>query len=162
MTASTQDSGSFPALSIQVKRVEAHTGAHVAHAESYPSPSPAVSPPGHRESAPAISRHDVQALIVQLTAHAARVAQVNPWLEVWGRMLALRLAHWPLAALNAAQRAQWQAWAQAQPDSPCIAVCSTAQGDAVCRGCRRTFDEVKAWPALSLADKRLVWARLLG
>jgi predicted Fe-S protein YdhL (DUF1289 family) len=43
-----------------------------------------------------------------------------------------------------------------------VAICSTAQGDAVCRGCRRTFDEVKAWPAMALPAKRLVWARLLS
>lgn len=27
-------------------------------------------------------------------------------------------------------------------DSPCVARCSTALGDAVCKGCGRTFEEV--------------------
>ena len=31
-------------------------------------------------------------------------------------------------------------------DSPCVGVCSaTALGDAVCRGCGRTFQEVIEW-----------------
>lgn len=45
-------------------------------------------------------------------------------------------------------------------DSPCIALCSTALGDPVCRGCGRTFDEVSVWTALSEADKDAIWARL--
>ena len=32
-----------------------------------------------------------------------------------------------------------------QDDSPCIALCSTALGDNVCRGCARTFIEVANW-----------------
>ncbi|HJU50258.1 MAG TPA: DUF1289 domain-containing protein [Pseudogulbenkiania sp.] len=59
-------------------------------------------------------------------------------------------------------------------DSPCIAHCSTALGDNVCRGCFRTFLEVAQWSALVPDDKRQVWeclplrrrladwARLLG
>ena len=35
------------------------------------------------------------------------------------------------------------------PDAPCIAICSTSQGDAVCKGCGRTFDEVQHWPAMT-------------
>lgn len=45
-------------------------------------------------------------------------------------------------------------------DSPCIALCSTALGDPVCRGCGRTFDEVSAWTVLSEADKDAIWSRL--
>ena len=37
----------------------------------------------------------------------------------------------------------WLTWYATTPDSPCIAICSTAQGDAVCKGCGRTFDEVR-------------------
>ncbi|KZE25324.1 uncharacterized protein DUF1289 [Crenobacter luteus] len=45
-------------------------------------------------------------------------------------------------------------------DSPCVAVCTTALGDPVCRGCGRTFDEVAHWTALDDDAKRDVWARL--
>lgn len=56
--------------------------------------------------------------------------------------------------------AAWQAWYDTTPDTPCIAICSTSQGDDVCKGCGRTFDEVQHWPALSPADKRAVWRRI--
>jgi hypothetical protein len=32
------------------------------------------------------------------------------------------------------------------PDTPCIAICSTSQGDDQCKGCGRSFDEVQHWP----------------
>ncbi|UXY16887.1 DUF1289 domain-containing protein [Chitiniphilus purpureus] len=47
-----------------------------------------------------------------------------------------------------------------RPDSPCIALCSTALGDEVCRGCGRTFSEVANWVFLSDAEKEQVWRRL--
>lgn len=56
--------------------------------------------------------------------------------------------------------AAWQAWYDTTPDTPCIAICSTSQGDEVCKGCGRTFDEVQHWPALSPAEKRAVWHRI--
>ncbi|MCW3479332.1 DUF1289 domain-containing protein [Neisseriaceae bacterium JH1-16] len=49
---------------------------------------------------------------------------------------------------------------QADNDSPCIALCSTALGDNVCRGCGRTFIEVAEWSALTVADKTAIWASL--
>src|SRR5438067_8313159 len=36
---------------------------------------------------------------------------------------------------QAAACAAWQAWFDTQPDTPCIAICSTSQGDADCKGC---------------------------
>jgi len=54
----------------------------------------------------------------------------------------------------------WLAWYATTPDSPCIAICSTAQGDLVCKGCGRSFDEVQAWPGMSPFDKRTVWHRI--
>ena len=56
--------------------------------------------------------------------------------------------------------AAWKAWYDTQPDTPCIAICSTSQGDALCKGCGRSFDEVQHWPALSPAQKRQVWRRI--
>lgn len=54
----------------------------------------------------------------------------------------------------------WLAWYATTPDSPCIAICSTAQGDAICKGCGRTFDEVQHWPGLDPFEKRAVWHRI--
>ena len=45
-------------------------------------------------------------------------------------------------------------------DTPCIAICSTSQGDAVCKGCGRSFEEVQRWPEMSPAEKRQVWRRI--
>lgn len=46
-------------------------------------------------------------------------------------------------------------------DSPCIGVCSaTSQGDDVCRGCRRTFEEVRDWNKMTDEQKREVNRRL--
>jgi predicted Fe-S protein YdhL (DUF1289 family) len=57
-------------------------------------------------------------------------------------------------------REAWLAWYASTPDAPCIAICSTSQGDAVCKGCGRTFDEVQHWPSMSPAQKRVVWRRI--
>ena len=44
--------------------------------------------------------------------------------------------------------------------TPCIGVCSTGIGDAVCRGCKRFAHEVIDWNAYSEAEKRIVDCRL--
>ena len=62
----------------------------------------------------------------------------------------------PPAALDA-----WLAWYDTTPDAPCIAICSTSQGDAECKGCGRTFDEVQHWTAFSPGQKRAVWRRIV-
>ncbi|MFD0667822.1 DUF3717 domain-containing protein [Ramlibacter sp. MAHUQ-53] len=61
----------------------------------------------------------------------------------------------PAAALEA-----WQAWYDTTPDTPCIAICSTSQGDETCKGCGRSFDEVQYWPAMTPVEKRAVWRRI--
>lgn len=48
-------------------------------------------------------------------------------------------------------------------DSPCVGVCSaTALGDAVCRGCHRTFDEVRLWNTFTDDQKREINLRLIS
>ncbi|RTL46449.1 MAG: DUF3717 domain-containing protein [Burkholderiales bacterium] len=54
----------------------------------------------------------------------------------------------------------WLTWYATTPDSPCIAICSTAQGDPVCKGCGRSFDEVQHWPGFDPFEKRAVWQRI--
>lgn len=56
--------------------------------------------------------------------------------------------------------AAWKAWYDTTPDTPCIAICSTSQGDAVCKGCGRSFDEVQRWPELTPGQKRQTWRRI--
>lgn len=57
-------------------------------------------------------------------------------------------------------RAAWLAWYETTPDTPCIAICSTSQGDEVCKGCGRDFGEVQFWPEMSPAEKRATWRRI--
>ncbi len=54
----------------------------------------------------------------------------------------------------------WHAWYDTTPDTPCIAICSTSQGDDECKGCGRTFDEVQHWPGFTPVEKREVWRRI--
>jgi predicted Fe-S protein YdhL (DUF1289 family) len=56
--------------------------------------------------------------------------------------------------------AAWMSWYESTMDTPCIAICSTSQGDEVCKGCGRSFEEVQHWPALRPAEKRQVWRRI--
>jgi predicted Fe-S protein YdhL (DUF1289 family) len=63
-------------------------------------------------------------------------------------------------SMPAAAKAAWLAWYASTPDAPCIAICSTSQGDAVCKGCGRTEDEVQHWTAMTPGAKRAVWRRI--
>jgi predicted Fe-S protein YdhL (DUF1289 family) len=54
----------------------------------------------------------------------------------------------------------WMAWYAATPDTPCIAICSTSQGDAVCKGCGRSFEEVQQWTEMEAPQKRATWRRI--
>jgi len=54
----------------------------------------------------------------------------------------------------------WLDWYDTTPDTPCIAICSTSQGDACCKGCGRTFAEVQYWTEMRPADKRATWRRI--
>jgi predicted Fe-S protein YdhL (DUF1289 family) len=56
--------------------------------------------------------------------------------------------------------AAWKTWYDTTPDTPCIAICSTSQGDDSCKGCGRSFEEVQHWPAMTPAQKRQVWRRI--
>ena len=54
----------------------------------------------------------------------------------------------------------WLAWYDSMPDTPCIAICSTSQGDDHCKGCGRRFDEVQRWIEMTPGEKRSVWHRI--
>jgi predicted Fe-S protein YdhL (DUF1289 family) len=63
-------------------------------------------------------------------------------------------------SLPQAAREAWLAWYATTPDAPCIAICSTSQGDELCKGCGRTFEEVQHWPVYTPGEKRAVWRRI--
>ena len=44
--------------------------------------------------------------------------------------------------------------------SPCIDVCQIDPASGLCRGCRRTLDEIATWGSLPELGKRAVWAAL--
>ena len=56
--------------------------------------------------------------------------------------------------------AAWQQWYDSTPDTPCIAICSTSQGDEECKGCGRTFEEVQYWTEMRPTQKRATWRRI--
>ncbi len=63
-------------------------------------------------------------------------------------------------SVPAPARDAWLAWYASTPDAPCIAICSTSQGDAICKGCGRTFEEVQHWTSMTPAEKRVTWRRI--
>ena len=87
-------------------------------------------------------------------------AEVRALAEVYGLLVYYRENLADEVSMPAAARLAWLAWYAQTPDAPCIAICSTAQGDALCKGCGRTEQEVQHWPALSPAEKRDVWHRI--
>jgi predicted Fe-S protein YdhL (DUF1289 family) len=86
--------------------------------------------------------------------------EVRALAEVYALMARTREHERDEALFPDAARAAWLAWYASTPDAPCIAICSTAQGDAVCKGCGRSFEEVQHWQALTPAEKRAVWRRI--
>ncbi|MBL8348294.1 MAG: DUF3717 domain-containing protein [Rubrivivax sp.] len=87
-------------------------------------------------------------------------AEVRALAEVYALMVYYREPMADEASMPAAARAAWLAWYASTPDAPCIAICSTSQGDPLCKGCGRSFEEVQGWPGFSPAEKRVVWRRI--
>jgi uncharacterized protein len=87
-------------------------------------------------------------------------AEVRALAEVYALLVYYRESVCGEDGMPAKAKAAWLAWYASTPDAPCIAICSTSQGDQVCKGCGRTFDEVQHWPAMSPAAKRSVWRRI--
>ena len=87
-------------------------------------------------------------------------AEVRALAEVYALLVYYREAYADETSMPPRARTAWLAWYATTPDAPCIAICSTSQGDAICKGCGRSFDEVQHWPSLSPAEKRIVWRRI--
>ncbi len=87
--------------------------------------------------------------------------EVRALAEVYALMVYYREPSCDEETMPAKARAAWLAWYATTPDTPCIAICSTSQGDAVCKGCGRTFDEVQRWTGMTPAAKRATWRRIV-
>lgn len=87
-------------------------------------------------------------------------AEVRALAEIYALMVYYREPEADEDTMPAKAQEAWLAWYQHTPDAPCIAICSTAQGDPLCKGCGRTEDEVQHWPVMSPGEKRQVWRRI--
>ena len=67
---------------------------------------------------------------------------------------------WDESLFSPEAMSAWLAWYATTPDTPCIAICSTSQGDATCKGCGRGEDEVQNWTIMTPAEKRTTWRRI--
>ena len=87
--------------------------------------------------------------------------QLRALAEVYALMVYYRQDEADEASFPAPAMAAWRAWYDGTPDTPCIAICSTSQGDDVCKGCGRSFEEVQLWPQMTPGAKRATWRRIL-
>ncbi len=79
---------------------------------------------------------------------------------LYARMVYDRSVEVDESLLAADAYAAWLGWYETTPDTPCIAICSTSQGDDLCKGCGRTFDEVQLWTEMRPVEKRATWRRI--
>ena len=93
-------------------------------------------------------------------ADGALAPQTRALAEVYAGMVYRHAEEVDECALSPQAHAAWLQWYASTPDTPCIAICSTSQGDAVCKGCGRTFAEVQRWPEMGAVEKRAVWRRI--
>lgn len=80
--------------------------------------------------------------------------------EVYAQMVYAHAVQVDEARISPAAQAAWLGWYASTPDTPCIAICSTSQGDERCKGCGRTFQEVQLWTEMRPVEKRSVWRRI--
>ncbi len=87
-------------------------------------------------------------------------AETRALSEVYARMVFQHQMQVDASCGSALALQAWLGWYATMPDTPCIAVCSTSQGDEECKGCGRTFAEVQQWTAMDPMAKRQVWRRI--
>jgi predicted Fe-S protein YdhL (DUF1289 family) len=86
--------------------------------------------------------------------------EIRALAEVYAQLVFFREQEADEFTMPAKAYAAWLAWYETTPDTPCIAICSTSQGDELCKGCGRTFDEVQLWTEMRPAEKRQTWRRI--
>ena len=87
-------------------------------------------------------------------------SQVRALAEIYALLVYYRETECDEATMPGKAKQAWMQWYATTPDAPCIAICSTSQGDDECKGCGRTFDEVQNWPVMTPAEKRQTWRRI--
>jgi len=87
-------------------------------------------------------------------------AEVRALAEVYALMVYYRDETCAEESMSPKAMDAWLGWYDSTPDAPCIAICSTSQGDDLCKGCGRTFDEVQNWPVMTPTEKRETWHRI--
>lgn len=87
-------------------------------------------------------------------------AEIRALAEVYALMVFYREMDADEFSMPAPAYQAWLTWYETTPDTPCIAICSTSQGDEVCKGCGRSFDEVQLWTEMRPAEKRKTWRRI--
>lgn len=80
--------------------------------------------------------------------------------QVYGQMVFFKQVWLDAQRMSEQTMQAWLQWYETTPDTPCIAICSTSQGDDVCKGCGRSFEEVQHWTAMTPVQKRQVWRRI--
>ena len=86
--------------------------------------------------------------------------EVRALAEVYAEMVYAGASEVDDALMPANALAAWLDWYATTPDTPCIAICSTSQGDERCKGCGRRFEEVQRWTEMTPAQKRATWRRI--
>ena len=86
--------------------------------------------------------------------------EVEALTQVYALMVFHRHEEVDAERIPAVARQAWLDWYESTPDTPCIAICSTSQGDAVCKGCGRNEDEVQDWLVYTPYEKRAIWRRI--
>jgi uncharacterized protein len=115
---------------------------------------------------PGIHITDIEAAINHWRARStvgadlALAGELAALAEVYALMVYHQQVEADEATMPAAAREAWLAWFHSQPDTPCIAICSTSQGDDVCKGCGRYFEEVQRWTEMTPVEKRATWRRI--
>jgi predicted Fe-S protein YdhL (DUF1289 family) len=115
---------------------------------------------------PGIHLHDIEAAINwwrerKPSEDGVRAcAEVVALAGIYAGMVYRQHTQVPQAQLGQAALSAWLGWYASTPDAPCIAICSTTQGDTVCKGCGRSFEEIQDWTILSPVEKRAVWHRI--
>jgi predicted Fe-S protein YdhL (DUF1289 family) len=115
---------------------------------------------------PGIHITDIEAAINYWRARApaqeglALPAPTQALAEVYALMVYYKEIEADAASMPVAALAAWMEWYHSTPDTPCIAICSTSQGDDVCKGCGRSFEEVQRWTEMAPTEKRASWRRI--
>lgn len=90
----------------------------------------------------------------------ALAAPVRVLAELYGQMIFHRQSEADFTCFPPEAQQAWLDWFATLPQTPCVGICSTVQGDNTCKGCGLRFEEVRDWTSLTPVQKRQIWRRL--